>query len=95
MILYLLPILDILTASVLILNTHFGMFNTTIVAVHAFYLGFKGMLFASRDFASKIDVVCAVYIMLAAFSIFTSDVVSLVAFIWLVQKAVFALVPMR
>ena len=95
MITYLFPLLDILTASVLMLHTQFGFFNTTVVVVHGFYLGTKGMLFAHGDFASKVDVLCALYIIIAAIGLFSSSAVTWIVFIWLMQKAVFALVPLR
>ena len=95
MILYLLPILDILTATVLILHTHFGIFPLPVVLVHGIYLGFKGVLFAKTDFASKIDVLCSIYIILVAFGLFANKTAAFVVFIWLVQKAVFALLPIR
>lgn len=95
MILYLLPILDLLTATVLILHTHFGIFPLPVVLVHGIYLGFKGLLFAKSDFASKVDVLCSIYVIMVAFGAFVSPTVSLVVFVWLVQKAVFALVPLR
>ncbi|MBI2144688.1 hypothetical protein HYU17_06135 [Candidatus Woesearchaeota archaeon] len=95
MILYLLPILDAITAAVLMLHTRFGVFPASVVLVHGIYLGVKGMLFAKSDFASKIDVLCSIYIVLVALNIFTSPTVSLIVFIWLVQKAAFALLPIR
>ena len=95
MILILLPILDLLTASVLILHTNFNMFPGLVLLVHGSYLTLKGLLFAKGDFASRIDVVCGVYVILVGLGLFSNKTVALVVFIWLVQKAVFALIPMR
>ncbi len=95
MILYLLPILDILTAVVLILHTNFGTFPMPVVLVHGVYLGFKGLVFAKGDFASKVDLVAAIYIILTAMGMVAHKTVALLIFIWLIQKAVLALVPMR
>lgn len=95
MIFYLLPILDILTAVVLILHTHFNLFPFPVVFIHGIYLGFKGLVFARSDFASKVDVLCSIYIIAVAFGAFVSPTVSLIVFAWLVQKAVFALIPIR
>ena len=95
MILYLLPILDTLTATVLILHTHFNVFPLSVVLVHGIYLGIKGMLFAKTDFASKVDVLCSIYIILVAFGLFVNKTAAFIVFIWLVQKAVFAVLPMR
>ena len=95
MILILLPILDLLTASVLILHTNFNLFPGPVVLVHGSYLTLKGLLFAKADFASRIDVVCGVYVILVGLGLFANKTVALVVFIWLVQKAVFALIPMR
>ncbi len=94
-ILYLLPILDALTAVVLMLHTNFGTFPMPVVLVHGIYLGFKGLVFAKSDFASKIDLMAAIYIILTAFGVVANKTIALVIFIWLIQKAVFALVPMR
>ena len=95
MILYLLPVLDILTAVVLILHTNFGTFPFPVVFVHGVYLGFKGMVFATGDFASKVDILCAVYIVIVAFGLFSNSFISLAVFIWLMQKAILALIVMR
>jgi hypothetical protein len=94
MIVLLLPILDILTASVIVLHTYFGL-PYHVVLIHGFYLGMKGMLFAKTDFASKIDILCSVYIMIAAFGLFVNPIVTLVIAVWLVQKAVFLLAPLK
>ncbi len=95
MIQYLLPILDMLTAAVLILHTRFGIFPLPVVLVHGIYLSFKGLVFAKSDFASRIDLVCGVYIILVAFGLLANATAALIVTIWLVQKAVLALVPMR
>ena len=95
MILFLLPILDMLTAAVLVLHVYLNVFPASVVLVHGAYLGIKGMLFAKSDFASKIDVICSVYIILVALEIFVNKTVTLAVFVWLVQKAVFALLPLR
>lgn len=95
MIQYLLPILDILTAAVLILHTRFGVFPLPVVLVHGIYLSFKGLVFAKSDFASKIDLLCGIYIIIVAFGLLANTTAALIITIWLVQKAVFALVPMR
>ncbi len=95
MIAYLLPILDILTATVLILHVNLGVFPFPVVLVHGIYLGLKGMLFAKGDFASRIDVLSAIYIIAVAFGLFANKTAALVVFIWLMQKAVLALVPLR
>ena len=95
MILYLLPILDILTATVLMLHTYFNVFPLPVVLVHGLYLGIKGLLFAKTDFASKIDLLCSAYIIIVALGIFVKPTISLIVFIWLLQKAAFALLPMR
>ena len=95
MILLLLPVLDLLTATVLVLHANFGIFPSSVVLVHGFYLGLKGLLFAKSDFASKIDLLCGIYIILVGLGLFANATAALVIFIWLAQKAVFALLPMR
>ncbi|MBI2549775.1 hypothetical protein HYV83_01175 [Candidatus Woesearchaeota archaeon] len=95
MILFLLPILDMLTASVLLLHANFNVFPNMVVLVHGIYLGFKGLLFARSDFASKVDVLCSIYIILVGIGLHANKTVALVIAVWLVQKAVFALVPIR
>lgn len=95
MIFYLLPILDIVTAVVLMLHVHFGMFPLIVVLVHGIYLSLKGMLFARSDFASKVDLLCGLYVILVAFGLFANTTAALIITIWLVQKAVLALLPFR
>ncbi|MBI3036416.1 hypothetical protein HYY73_01480 [Candidatus Woesearchaeota archaeon] len=95
MILYLLPILDIVTAAVLMLHVHFNIFPFVVVLVHGIYLSFKGAVFARSDFASKIDLLCGIYIMLVAFGLFANSTIALIILIWLMQKAVLALLPLR
>lgn len=95
MIFYLLPILDIVTALILILHVKFGVFPFPVVLVHGIYLGFKGLLFAKSDVASKIDLLCGIYIILVAFGLFANSTIALIILIWLMQKAVFALLPLR
>ncbi len=95
MIFYLLPILDMVTATVLMLHVHFGIFPFIVVLVHGLYLSMKGVLFARSDFASKIDLLCGLYIILVAFGLLANATAALIITIWLVQKAVFALVPLR
>ncbi|MBI2176065.1 hypothetical protein HYU40_01790 [Candidatus Woesearchaeota archaeon] len=95
MILYLLPILDIITAIVLMLHVKFGAFSFPVVLVHGIYLSFKGALFAKSDFASKIDMLCGIYIILVAFGLFANATIALIIVIWLMQKAVLALIPIR
>ncbi len=95
MILYLLPILDIVTAAVLMLHVHFNIIPFPVVLVHGIYLSLKGVLFAKSDFASKIDLLCGIYVILVAFGLFANATIALIILIWLVQKAVLALLPLR
>lgn len=95
MIFYLLPILDIVTAIVLTLHVHFNFFPFPVVLVHGLYLSMKGMLFARSDFASKIDLLCGIYVILVAFGLLANATAALIITIWLVQKSVFALLPLR
>ena len=95
MIYYLLPILDTVTAIVLVLHVYFNIFPFPVVLVHGLYLSLKGMLFARSDFASKIDLLCGVYVIVVAFGMFANATAALIITIWLVQKALFALVPIR
>ena len=95
MIVYLLPLLDILTAVVLVLHVNFGIFPLPVVLVHGVYLGLKGMLFARGDFASKIDVLSAIYIIIVAFGLLANTTIAWIVFFWLMQKAVFALLPIK
>ena len=95
MIQYFLPILDLLTASVLMLHVRFGFFPFPVVLVHGIYLSLKGLVFARSDFASKIDLLCGIYIILVAFGLFANSTVALIILIWLAQKAVLAMLPMK
>ncbi len=95
MIFYLLPILDIVTAAVLMLHVHFNIVPFSVVLIHGIYLSLKGVLFAKSDFASKIDLLCGIYIILVAFGLFANSTIALIISIWLGQKAVLALIPIK
>lgn len=95
MILYLLPILDIITALVLILHVNFGAFPFSVVLVPGIYLSFKGLIFAKSDFASKIDLLCGFYVILVAFGLLANKTAALIILIWLMQKALLAMLPLR
>jgi hypothetical protein len=92
------PVLDIITASVLLLHTRFHLFPLSLVLVLGIYLTLKGLAFALGDFSSRVDLACGVYAVLVGFGQFSNGVnavASLIIFAWLMQKAVFALIPMQ
>lgn len=95
MIIYFLPILDIVTALVLVLHVNFGAFPFPVVLVPGIYLSFKGLIFAKSDFASRIDLLCGFYVILVAFGLFANKTAALIIMIWLMQKAVLAMLPLR
>jgi hypothetical protein len=95
MLIYILPILDIITAVVLFLHARFGLFPISSLLILGVYLSLKGVVFSVSDFASRIDVVCGAYIILVGLGVFSNIVISLIVFFWLMQKGVFALIPMR
>jgi len=95
MLIYILPVLDIITAAVLLLHTRFNMFPLGLVLFFGIYLTIKGLAFALGDFSSRVDVICGGYVVIVSLSLFSNPVVSLIVFGWLMQKAVFALIPMR
>ncbi|MBI2578414.1 MAG: hypothetical protein HYW26_01755 [Candidatus Aenigmarchaeota archaeon] len=59
----------------------------------AFYLIIKGAVFLlfSRDFASSVDVVFGIYLLILASGIYTSNFITILAAVWLLQKSVFGL----
>jgi hypothetical protein len=95
MIRYVFPILDIITASALFLHTRFGWFAGSFVVLVGIYMAAKGLAFAYSDFASKIDIIAGAYIIIAGLGLFMNATVSMIVFVWLMQKAVFALIPLR
>jgi len=90
MIVYLLAILDTITAFVIMFHVFFGWFSPATVFYHALYVFLKGLLFAKSDFASKIDVVVGLYIfiLLAGFS---HNILTIIAIVWLAQKSFISL----
>ena len=82
---------DVITAFVLIAYAFYDWFSPMTVFFHAIYLGVKGVIFFIRAFASKIDIVFALYMTLVAFGIFSVDKITIIAFLWLIQKGLFAM----
>ncbi|MBI2972073.1 MAG: hypothetical protein HYY37_06645 [Candidatus Aenigmarchaeota archaeon] len=87
MLVLVLSILDAVTAFVLWSHVSWGWFSPEVVMYHALYTILKGALFALNDFASKLDIISGVYILLVAFGIFSNKIVTVLVVVWLVQKA--------
>lgn len=88
-IVYLLTILDAVTAFVLGTHVALGWFSTEIVVYHAAYIILKGAIFFIGDWGSRIDVIVGVYMVLVAFDIFSITAVTIASVIWLLQKSIF------
>lgn len=91
-IVYLLSILDVVTAFVLWSHVSWGWFSPQVVMYHALYTILKGALFALSDFASKLDIIAGGYILLVAFGLFSHKAATTLVVIWLGQKALFGLI---
>jgi len=89
---YLLTILDGLTAFVLATHVALGWFSTEIVAYHAAYIILKGIIFSFRDWASRVDVLIGIYMLLVIFNWFSFPAITVASIIWLLQKTIFTFV---
>ncbi len=89
---YVLTILDGLTAFVLATHVALGWFSTEIVTYHAAYIILKGLIFVLHDWASRIDVLVGIYMILVAFDIFSFAVITIVSILWLVSKSISAFI---
>lgn len=92
MIIKIMGIFDIITAAVFFMFSFYGWFSPATVIFHAIYFGVKGGIFFIRDFASKIDIVVALYMASAALDIFHNEKIAYIAIIWILQKGLFSLV---
>ncbi len=95
MIIKIMGIFDILTAVVFFSFSFHGWFSPTVVILHAVYFGVKGAIFSVislKDFVSMLDVIVALYMISTALSVFSSDKITVLALIWILQKGFFSLV---
>jgi len=85
-------ILDILIASIILIqNYFFSLFPSSVIWAAAIYLFVKGIAFVILlDFASLIDIVCSIIIILTIFLGVPKLLIGLVIF-WLAQKGFFSL----
>ena len=83
-----LTVLDAVTAFVLATHVALGWFSAEIVVYHAAYIILKGLIFFLSDWASKIDVLAGVYMLLVAFDVFSLTIITIVFIIWLLEKSV-------
>lgn len=88
----LLTVLDAVTAFVLATHVALGLFSTEIVTYHVAYIILKGAIFFLGDWASRIDVVVGIYMLLVTFDVFSINVITIISVIWLLQKSVFAFI---
>ena len=83
-------------AAAIIIGLHFflGMFSQNIVLIVALYILIWAGIFviSSKDVASIIDVIAAVYILLANYGIFHNATITIAVIVWLAQKAFFAMI---
>jgi len=89
---YLLTILDTVTAFVLATHVALGWFSTQVVLFHVGYIILKGVLFSINDWASRIDVIVGIYMLLVTLDIFSFTILTIVSIIWLLQKSIFAFI---
>ena len=71
-----LTVLDAVTAFVLATHVALGWFSAEIVVYHAAYIILKGLIFFLSDWASKIDVLAGVYMLLVAFDVFSLTIIN-------------------
>lgn len=88
-IVYLLTILDAVTAFVLATHVALGWFSAEVVAYHAAYIILKGLIFFLTDWSSRIDVVIGAYMALVAFDILSFNMATVTSVVWLLQKGIF------
>jgi len=88
----LLTILDALTAFVLAVHVALGWFSTEIVVYHAAYIILKGAIFILSDWASRVDIIVGIYMLLVTFNVFSFTATTVISVFWLLQKSVFAFI---
>ena len=88
MIVKLLGLLDLVVAIILAASNSLP---NIIVKQAGFYLTLKGLFFSlTGDFASIIDFFVGIYIIISSFGV-QNTIVSLIVFLYLLQKAIFSL----
>lgn len=85
----LLTVLDLVAAFILVSYTTVGWFSQEMVIYIALYMIIKGAIFAVNDFASRIDILVGIYMVLISLTIFSNTVLTIIAAIWLAQKMIF------
>lgn len=85
---YILSILDAVTAFVLATHVALGWFSTEVVAYHAAYIILKGAIFAVNDWASRIDVIIGIYMVIVSFDILSLAFLTIISVLWLLEKSV-------
>ncbi|MBI2547346.1 MAG: hypothetical protein HYW23_02765 [Candidatus Aenigmarchaeota archaeon] len=88
----LLTVLDAVTAFVLATHVALGWFSTEIVVYHASYVILKGIIFLVKDWASRIDVVVGIYMILVTFNVISLGVLTAMSVAWLLQKSIFTFI---
>lgn len=88
----LLTILDAVTAFVLATHVAFGWFSTEVVLYHAAYIILKSVIFFISDWASRIDILVGIYMLLVIFDILSFNLITIASVIWLLQKSIFAFI---
>jgi hypothetical protein len=83
-----LTILDAVTAFVLATHVALGWFSTEVVVYHAAYIILKGLIFLIHDWASRIDVLIGIYMLLVSFGVFSLSYITIFSVAWLLQKSV-------
>ncbi len=84
-----LTILDSVAAFVLAAHVGLGWFSPEVVAYHAAYIILKGAIFVMNDWASRIDILIGLYMLMVTFSLGIIPLLTVLSVIWLLQKLVF------
>ena len=84
---------ELLFAVVTGLHLLYSVFSIDIVLIVVGFIFIRGILFTitSKDFASIVDLVFAVYAILALNGIFSHYVITIALIVWFSQKALFSL----
>ncbi len=91
MLVYLLGFLDLIATFIIMSHVFLGWFSIGTVLYNVLYIIIKGLIFAKWDFASKIDLFVGAYILLLVYGIYANGVMTIIVFLWLLQKSLFSL----
>lgn len=84
--------LDLVSALLLIFYFA-GLVSAAAIKYVALFLLIKGLFFVltCRDFASFVDTLCGFYLLILSAGVYSSNAITLVVIVWLLQKSVVGL----